>query len=154
ACNLIPGNCILPGDQNNTIDVFVRDRDFDGNGIFDEAGASKQTTVRVSVAGDGTQGNDGGHGAQISGDGRFVGFTSLSNFLCLGVCDPTNDTNNVNDAYVHDRDFDGNGVFDETGTGRQNTVRVSVFTDGSQTPNGGALLGLSRDARFVLFRSD
>src|SRR2546426_4484069 len=44
---------LVSGDTNKLDDVFVRDRDSDGNGIFDELGGT--TTTRASVASDGSQ---------------------------------------------------------------------------------------------------
>jgi sulfate/thiosulfate-binding protein len=48
---------LVPGDTNNTTDIFVRDRDADGDDIFDEPGAV--ATTRVSVASDGAEGDSG-----------------------------------------------------------------------------------------------
>ncbi len=47
-----------------------------------------------------------GRGAEISGDGRYIAYATLNNFL---------DSNDSGDVYLYDRDFDGNGVFDEGG---------------------------------------
>ena len=35
----------------------------------------------------------------------------------------------ISDIFVHDRDADEDGVFDETGVGARSTVRVSVDYD-------------------------
>jgi Tol biopolymer transport system component len=74
---------LVPNDTNDSFDVFVRDR---------VAG----TTVRASVATDGTQGNQSSTVPAISGSGRFVAFASTATTLV------PNDTNNVQDAFVHD----------------------------------------------------
>ncbi len=42
---------LAPGDGNGTVDLFVRDRDADGNGILDESGGT--ATTRASLRGDG-----------------------------------------------------------------------------------------------------
>lgn len=42
---------LVPGDDNGTVDLFVRDRDADGNGLLDEPGGT--ATTRVSLRGDG-----------------------------------------------------------------------------------------------------
>ena len=84
----------MAGDTNGAIDVFVHDRQ------------TGQTT-RVSVASDGTQGNDHSFVSSLSADGRYVAFTSLASNLVAG------DTNGTSDAFVHDR---------QTGQ----TTRVSV----------------------------
>src|SRR5437660_12830547 len=59
--------------------------------------AGAQTTVRVSVASDGTEGNDVSLGSALSADGRFVAFDSAATDLVAG------DTNGVSDVFVHDR---------------------------------------------------
>src|SRR5207247_9608401 len=81
--------------------------------------AGAQTTVRVSVASDGTEGNDVSMGSALSADGRFVAFDSAAADLVAG------DTNRASDVFVHDR---------QTGT----TERVSVASggDGSATGRG------------------
>ena len=75
---------LVPGDTNGQADVFIRDL---------EAGV----TVRVSVAGDGSEGNASCYSAYVGGDGRFVAFRSAATNL---VAD---DTNGVNDIFVRDR---------------------------------------------------
>src|SRR5581483_2471281 len=63
------------------------------------------------------------------------------------------DTNGRGDFFVHDRDTDGDGVFDQAG--HVSTVRVSVKADGSQStvggpsPNGGT--SVSNSGRYVSF---
>jgi Tol biopolymer transport system component len=60
---------LVPGDVNHVWDIFVRDR---------VAGS----TSLVSVAGDGTEGNDYSHLPSLTADGQHVAFTSYaSNFV-------------------------------------------------------------------------
>ena len=75
---------LVPGDTNNTWDVFVQDR-------------STGTTSRVSVASDGTQGNHPAFNPSLSADGRYIAFYSLSTNLVAG------DFNLSQDVFVHDR---------------------------------------------------
>jgi Tol biopolymer transport system component len=75
---------LVPADTNNSIDVFVHDR-------------QTGTTERVSVASDGSQGNSDSNAPVISGDGRFVAFQSASSNLVAG------DTDSALDVFVHDR---------------------------------------------------
>jgi Tol biopolymer transport system component len=116
---------LVPGDTNGRIDVFVHDR-------------STGRTDRVSVASDGTQGDqDASHlGVWISGNGRFVGFRSLASTMVPG------DTNGEVDVFVHDRV-----------TAR--TERVSVATGGGEAHGEPAFestdVSLSYDGRFVSF---
>jgi len=116
---------LVPGDTNGESDVFVHDR-------------QTGTTTRVSVASNGTQGNDdsgGSGGSSLSADGRFVAFTSIATNLVPG------DTNDEYDVFVHDR---------QTGA----TTRVSVASDGTQGNGISDSPSLSADGRFVAFRSN
>jgi Tol biopolymer transport system component len=116
---------LVAADTNGKIDVFVHDR---------RSGA----TERVSVASDGTQGNDDAShlGVWISGNGRFVAFRSVASNLVPG------DTNGSLDVFVHDR---------RSGA----TERVSVASDGSEAHGEPAFqatdVSLSYDGRFVSF---
>src|SRR4028118_846686 len=62
---------IVPGDTNNTFDIFVRD-------------TLTNTTTRVSVDSAGNQGNTYSNSASISADGRFVAFSSGASTLVPG----------------------------------------------------------------------
>lgn len=86
---------LVPGDTNHSRDVFVHDRDADGDGVFDEPGAI--VTRRVSVASTGAQGNGYSYGSSVSADGRVVAFRSSATNLVPG------DTNGTWDVFVHDR---------------------------------------------------
>ncbi|PQP33417.1 hypothetical protein C6A37_13015, partial [Desulfobacteraceae bacterium SEEP-SAG9] len=84
------------------------DRDTDEDGVFDEAGAI--STIRVSISSSGIQGNDISRPSGISKDGRFVAFYSFANNLVV-----PDDNHWYQDVFVHDRDTDEDGVFDEAG---------------------------------------
>ncbi|HET6163443.1 MAG TPA: calcium-binding protein [Planctomycetota bacterium] len=122
---------LVPGDTNGAVDVFVHDR---------MSGA----TVRVSVDSAGQEANSGSIGATLSADGRFVAFTSIASDLV------PNDTNGVADAFVHDRDPDGNGLFDE---GNGVTTRVSVDSNGNQANSWTFDVSISGDGSRVAFSS-
>jgi hypothetical protein len=94
---------LVSNDANLAADVFVRDRDVDGDGLFDEPNAV--STTRVSLSSDGTEGGtDSGVGggavdefrSGISGDGRFVAFLSTATNLIVS------DTNSAVDVLVRD----------------------------------------------------
>jgi len=126
--------------------VFVHDRDADGDGVFDEPGGV--TTVRVSVSSAGVPNDGWSSGPAISASGRFVSFFSSATNLV------PNDTNGVIDVFVHDRDTDGDGVFDEPGAMR--TTRVSVGpggVEGNLDSFDGDSPSLSDDGRIVAFTS-
>jgi len=76
---------LVPGDTNNTGDVFVRDRQ---TGI----------TERVSVDSSGNESNGYSQNPSISDDGRYVAFESFSATNLVPA-----DTNNRADVFVHDR---------------------------------------------------
>lgn len=129
-----PPNCITCGD-----DVFV-------------CNVSAGTMARVSVSSAGVQSNNASLHPSISGTGRFVAYYSRASNLVSG------DTGPWSDIFVHDRDADGNGVFDEAGGIA--TVRASVSSAGVQGNNysGGGGFGwkgpdLSRDGSRVAFFS-
>jgi Tol biopolymer transport system component len=94
------------------------------------------TTERVSVAGDGTEGNNASDNATISADGLFVAFHSYADNLVQG------DSNGVDDVFVHNR------VNSETRL-------VSVASDGTQGNNQSGIYGssISGDGRYVAFES-
>ena len=98
--------------------------------------AASGTTTRVSVASDGTQGNNSSYFADINPDGRYVAFASDASNLV------SNDTNGVGDVFIRDT---------QTGV----TERVSVGTGASQGngESGHEKPALSADGRYVAFSS-
>lgn len=114
-------NNLVPGDTNNRGDVFAHDR------LTGE-------TTRVSVDSGGGQSNDTSERPSISADGRFVAFESDASNLVSG------DTNGRKDVFVHDR---------QTGQ----TTRVSVSGDGAQGNHMSQTGAISGDGRYVTFHS-
>jgi Tol biopolymer transport system component len=123
---------LVSNDANGVLDVFVHDR---------VTGA----TVRVSVDSAGAEGDGDSVAPALSEDGRFVAFHSFATNLVSG------DTNGDPDVFVHDRDPDGNGVFDE---GNGVTTRVSVKSDGGQGNGRSRFPSISGDGSLVVFASD
>jgi Tol biopolymer transport system component len=112
---------LVAGDTNGFYDTFVRDR-------------QSGTTVRVSVATGGAQGDSESLEPSISADGRYVAFRSrATNFV-------VSDTNAVTDIFVHDR---------QSGT----TERVSVATNGTQGDADSFQPTISAGGRYVAFES-
>lgn len=74
---------LVAGDTNGVYDVFLHD-------------LMLGTTIRVSVASDGTQGNGTSERSSVSNDGTRVSFRSAATNLVAG------DTNGIGDAFVHD----------------------------------------------------
>ena len=131
-------------------DVFVHDRDYDEDGIYDDEDGTYDTgevsTVRVSVRSDGTEADQNSSAPSISLDGRYVAFESFATNLVAG------DLNGLFDVFVHDRDADGDGIYDEAGA--ISTVRVSVRSDGTEADQASAAASISGDGRYVAFVSD
>jgi Tol biopolymer transport system component len=114
---------LVPGDINESADVFVHDR---------ETG----TTERVSVGVAGTQGNGDSFDPSISADGRFVAFWSHATNLVLL------DANRFfkGDVFVHDRLT-------------RITELVSMNSAGDQANAESTQPSISADGRFVAFVS-
>jgi Tol biopolymer transport system component len=91
---------LVPNDTNDQFDVFVRD-------------LAAGTTVRASVATDGTEGDQASFTPAISGDGRSVAFASDASNLV------PNDTNDRRDVFLHD-------------LVANRTLRVSLTASGAQ----------------------
>jgi hypothetical protein len=106
-------------DSNFSYDVYVRDR-------------SAGTSDLVSVATNGTQGNDSSHMASMSDDGRYVSFLSTATNLVPG------DTNGVEDVFVRDR---------VAGT----TTRVDLSTMGAQADASVLGAHISSDGSTLVF---
>jgi hypothetical protein len=76
---------LIPNDLNGFDDVFVRD------------GIGVGPTAMISRAANGGQANDYSHETSISGDGRFVAYSSSASNIV------NNDTNATSDIFIHDR---------------------------------------------------
>jgi Tol biopolymer transport system component len=115
---------LVQGDKNGYRDVFEYDR---------ETGK----TIRVSVATDGTETDNGTQvfALSISSDGKYVAFASLATTLV------PDDTNKVWDIFVHDRD-------------KGDTTRASVSSDGMQADGGSYGVSISANGRYVAFGSN
>ncbi len=110
----------VPGDTTGS-DIFVHDR-------------LSGTTTKVSVSSSGAAANSDAVMPSISGDGRFVAFSSPAATLVAG------DTNGVQDIFVHDQHT-------------RETTRVSVSSARTQANNFSALAAISANGRFVTFWS-
>ena len=73
-----------PATPTTSADIFVFDRE-------------TNTTTRVSVANDGTEGNGSSRGPAISADGRYVTYSGDASNLVPG------DTNGTTDIFLFDR---------------------------------------------------
>ena len=99
--------------------------------------------VRVSVSSSGAQANQTSSGVDISETGRFVVFESFASNLVAG------DANGDLDIFLHDRDTDDDGVFDELDA--RSTIRL---TRPGVDPNGQSfIVRITPDGRYVAFTS-
>jgi Tol biopolymer transport system component len=112
---------LAPGITNGKSQVFVRKR-------------QTGQTICVSVALDGSQGNNDSDTAAISGDGRFVAFHSVATNLIPGG------TSGIKQVYVHD-----------CVTGSNILVSVASGGGGGNGPSLNATI--TADGRYVSFNS-
>lgn len=135
---------LVVGDTNGFKDVFVHNR-------------FTKNTVRVSVGRRGAQANgdsarrgpdyESGKPIAITPDGRFVAFHSDADNLSGG------DINSGYDIFVHDRDPDADGLYDEANA---ITELISVTSDEVQPnplPYHCSSPTISDDGRYVAFQS-
>ncbi|OUL26792.1 hypothetical protein BV378_12275 [Nostoc sp. RF31YmG] len=112
---------LVANDTNEVADIFVHDR-------------QTGSTVRVSTANDGTEGNDISLSPAISADGRYIVFSSLASNLVAG------DTNDTGDIFVYDQ---------QTKT----IERVSLTSDETEADSNSSRPSISADGRYVVFQS-
>ncbi len=106
-------NNLIAGDTNNRQDIFLRD--VIGN-----------TTVRVSVGLSGTQANGDSSEPVVSGDGRYVAFSSTASNLSL------DDTDADSDVFVYDTQTGQTKLVSKPPTGQPNgsSTQPSISDDG------------------------
>ena len=113
----------LASASNSNWHIFVRDRQ-----------TNQTELISVSSGSAGVQGNGNSFAPAISADGRYVVFESYATNLVA------NDTNNVRDIFLRDR---------QTST----TTRLSVGPGGVQADGESAQATLSADGHYVAFWS-
>lgn len=113
---------LVPYDSNAAADIFVKD-------------TLTGTMTRVSTDSGGVQSNYNSEDPSISGDGRFVAYSSYATNLVVG------DTNHSEDVFISDA---------LTGA----TIRVSTNSGGDQCNGTSYSPSLSADGRFVAFITD
>jgi Tol biopolymer transport system component len=106
---------LVADDTNGYSDLFLHD-------------VAAGTTIRVSTAADGTEGDSWSYGGDLSRDGRSVAFASYASNLIAG------DTNGTLDVFVRDlvdgtvtrASVDSNGVAFVTGGGNPGVARSGI----------------------------
>ncbi len=125
---------VAPPNPIGTSQVYLRDRDPDEDGIFDEL-VPPSTTTLVSHSTSGSYGIDNSQQPSISRDGRYVAFQSAASDLVIG------DGNMVSDIFVWDRTTN-------------EIERVSIGHLGQQANFASKLPAISGDGQFVAFVTD
>lgn len=124
---------LVAGDTNGKDDVFVRD-------TCTGASSCTPSTVRVSVASDGSQAAGDSTFPAISANGRLVSFVGTAADLVAG------DTNGIDDIFVRDTCIGASGC-------TPSTARVSVDSAGLQALGQSFLPRISGNGRHVVFSS-
>jgi Tol biopolymer transport system component len=114
-------NLAVKPDGNNANDVFVYDR-------------KDRITHRVSVDSSGHEGKGDSYQPSISGNGRYIAFTSRARNLVA------KDRNSSADVFVYDME-------------KHRTTRVSVASSGQQGNDTSRSPAISSDGRYVAFVS-
>lgn len=123
---------LVAGDANGEADIFLRDRDTNGDRQFS---LDDMSTIRVNVATGGGEANGHSYGPVVTADGRAVFFSSHADNLVAG------DTNGVSDVFRYDV---------TTGT----TARVSLTAAGAEADGSCTAARPSADGTKLLFLSD
>jgi len=126
---------LAPGDSNRVSDIFLRDT------CRKAPPECVPSTVRVSLANDGSEPNGASFGPSISGDGRYVVFTSLADNL-VG-----RDRNSSADIFLRDT------CIGATSECRPSTALVSVDSAGVQANSSSNFGRISGSGRFVAYVS-
>ena len=145
---------LVDGDSGGWTDIFVHD-------------LQTRKTVRTSVGFSGTEAHGWSSEVSISADGRFVAFASNAPDIVPGDVNPPSIRRKMCDefillvcatdplevdVFVHDRDADRDGVFDEPAA--TSNAQVSVSTEGLPANGVSALPSISANGRYVTFHSD
>ena len=104
------------------------------NNDEEDTQCTAEVVERASIDSNGSQADGNSHSPSINENGRFVAFISAATDLVL------DDTNEVEDVFVHDRN---NGL----------TQRVSIASDGSEADDESVTASLSANGSFVAFGS-
>ncbi|MFD2382280.1 fibronectin type III domain-containing protein, partial [Paenibacillus xanthanilyticus] len=125
---------IAARDDNREQDVFLYDREL-----------GRTSLISRALGDGGTTANGASSGAKISGNGRFIVFGSGATNLTAAP-----DTNKNWDVFLHDRDPDQNGVFDEEGV---TLTKITLLPDGAQTNGGSWQPTITTNGDSILFMS-
>ena len=127
--------------------VYLHDRNPDEDFPWDEPGQILTIPVSINSNGDLANGLAGFRGRlAVSDDGMTIAFVSSATNLVA------NDTNGVDDVFIHRRDPDNNNIPDEPGL--IETIRVSVSSLGEQGDLDSYDVQMSADGDLIVFNSE
>ncbi|MEL6438110.1 MAG: hypothetical protein AAFQ80_02470 [Cyanobacteria bacterium J06621_8] len=112
---------LVPNDVNGRTDIFIYDRE-------------QQSVELITIASDNSPANDSSSVGSLSGNGRYISFSSGANNLV------PNDFNNQRDIFIYDRL-------------NQTTNLVSVASDGTQANSLSLSSVVDSTGRYVAFES-
>ena len=130
---------LAANDANFTFDQFLLDRDIDGNGVFDEAGATKLELVSLLNGQTFFNGADQTPGA-IDDHGRTVAYSTLQRLSA-------DDTNSYRDIYARDRSASANVRVSQSSSGAVgNADSPGLFRPPIRMSGNGAVIVFASDA--------
>lgn len=131
----------------NQWQVYLHDRDPDVDALFDEPGQILTIPVSINSSREFANNFAGFTGRlAVSDDGLIIAFVSSANNLV------PNDTNDVDDVFVHLRDPDNDNIPDEPG--QIETIRISVSSSGTQGNDSSFDVQMSADGNWIVFNSE
>jgi hypothetical protein len=125
---------LVDDDDNGYRDVFLRDRDTDNDGIFDEP--LSVSTTRISMGYNGSQANGDSWEVSISYNGRLIAYSSDASNLVTG------DNLGARDIFLYDRI-----------TGHTTIVSVADYSSTDEGNNASSHPFISGDGSAIAFRS-
>lgn len=126
----------LSGGTQGVYHLVLRDRDPDGNGVYDEPGSVTLDTVSAGGPDGNTPGNADSDTAEVSDDGRFVAFRSLASNLVAG------DSNQLWDVFIRDRQ-----------TRQTKRINLRSGIEESFSPIDSPQISMTPDGRYVAYTS-
>lgn len=132
------GAALVADDTNGKADIYLLDRDTNGNGIFDEPGFTTLRRVSVDPSGGQSAYNVVGARSAVSDDGSSVAFATLAPLVAT-------DNNNKSDVYVRDLAADNTLIMSISDAGTVGNVESPDFF--------GNPLRISDNGRYVAFSS-
>jgi len=115
------GYTLVENDTNGKSDIFLRDREL-------------QTTVRISQGMNGEEANGDSFSPRITGDGRYIVFSSDASNLVEG------DVKNAEDVFVYD-------------TTNKQTEMISIAENGEYFNRSSMFPDISADGRYIIFQT-